>query len=110
VLDDHERAVGSYVIYTRPHGSALVADLRARPGGIGTVIDHLLEETAGIGATAVSGRFDTRLADDVAARGALILATPNGIVAHSRDRDLLARVTRESTAISRLDGEWWMAF
>ena len=110
VADGHGRPVGWYVVYTRPHGSALVADFGAQPGAAGAVIDHLLEESAEAGATAVSGRFDTRIADEVAARGALIVATPNGIVAHSRDHDLLARVTRESTPISRLDGEWWMAF
>ena len=110
VVDAHERSMGWYVVYTRPHGAALVADVCARPGAVDTVLDHLLDESAEAGATTVSGRFDCRIADDVAARGALILATPNGIVAHSRDSEVLARVTRESTPISRLDGEWWMAF
>jgi hypothetical protein len=110
VVDAHERFMGWYVLYTRPHGTALVADIGARPGAVGTVLDHLLDETAEAGATTVSGRFDCRIGDDVAARGALILATPNGIAAHSRDREVLSRVTGESTPLSRLDGEWWMAF
>jgi hypothetical protein len=110
VVDDGARPLGWYVAYTRPHGSALVADLGARAGAAGTVIDHLLDEAAGLGCTAVSGRFDARIADDLGKRGALVVATPNGIVAHSRNQTLLARLARANTPLSRLDGEWWMAF
>jgi len=110
VLDDRGSLLGWYVAYMKSGANARVAHIGTRPGAAGAVLEHLFAEAWRAGCTAVSGRFDARVMEACIERGCLMTGADNWVMLHARDRELLATVARDDGAITRLDGEWWIAF
>ena len=110
IVDARGDLLGWYLYHARAGGSAHVAHVTARPRAAGIVLDHLFGEAWVQGCTAVMGRFDTRLVEALAERHGFFHGPDTWVLVHARDRELLAVVARDDAALTRLDGEWWMAF
>jgi hypothetical protein len=110
IVDGRGDMLGWYLFHAAQGGSAHVVDLATRPRAAGIVLDHLFGEAWRQGCTAVTGRFDTRLVEALAERHAFVHGPDTWVLVHARDPELLAAVARDDAALTRLDGEWWMAF
>ena len=110
IVGARDELLGWYLYHAGDGGSAHVVHLEARPRAAGIVLDHLFRRTWQHGCTAVTGRFDTRLVEALAHRHGFVYGPDTWVLVHARDRELLAIVTRDDAALTRLDGEWWMAF
>ncbi|HYE93021.1 MAG TPA: hypothetical protein VEA38_18465 [Terriglobales bacterium] len=110
VLDDRGHVLGWYVAYMKSGGNARVAHIGTRPGAAGVVLEQLFAEAWRAGCAAVSGRFDARIMEACVERGCLMTGAESWVMLHARDRELLDAVARDDGAITRLDGEWWIAY
>jgi hypothetical protein len=110
IVDARGGLLGWYLYQASIGGGAHVVHVDARPRATGTVLDHLLRETWRQGCTAVTGRFDARLLGALAERHGLIYGGDTWVLMHARDPEVVAAVARDDSALTRLDGEWWMAF
>lgn len=110
IIDAGDDMLGWYLYHAGDRGSARVVHVEARPRAAGIVLDHLFREAWRDGCTTVSGRFDTRLVEALAQRHGFVYGPDTWVLVHARDRELLAVVARDDAALTRLDGEWWMAF
>ena len=102
--------LGCYIVQTRPGRCARVLHLVACPDAIGTVLDHLLRDAWGRQCTAVSGRLTAPLVPSLVARSCLVYGPDTWVLVHGRDHAMAATVARDGAGLTRLDGEWWMAF
>jgi hypothetical protein len=102
--------LGWYLFHAANGGNAHVVRVEARPHAAGVVLDHLFREAWRDGCTAVTGRFDTRLLEALAERHGFVYGSDTWVLVHARNRELLDVVARDDAALTRLDGEWWMAF
>lgn len=102
--------LGWYVYHAAVGGSARVVHVAARPRAAGIVLDHLFLEASQHGCTAVTGRFDSRLVAALAERQGFVYGPDAWVLVHSRNPELLSVVARDEATLTRLDGEWWMAF
>ena len=99
--------LGWYVAYLKPRGLSEVVDITAKKGELGVVLDCLFAEGWRCGAAALEGRLDPGLYESVSSRRCL-LRYGTWALFHSRDPDALAAISLGSSALTRLDGEWWM--
>jgi GNAT acetyltransferase-like protein len=110
VVDERGTLLGWYLVFLPRDGNARVAHLEARADAAGAVLDHLFAEARAARCTAVSGRFDARLLEALAARRCVFYGPGSWVLLHARDRALLDAVARDEVALTRLDAEWWLAF
>jgi hypothetical protein len=110
VVDVRGALLGWYVCHAPAGGCARVVHVGARPHAAGIVLHHLFEDAWRRRCTAVTGRFDTRLVDALAAHRAFVYWPDTWVLVHARDRERRAAVARDDAALTRLDGEWWMGF
>jgi hypothetical protein len=87
-----------------------VLDLKATRGQLGPVLDHLFADAWDSGAAAVEGRLEPALYEPLSSRRRswLWLHYGSRSLFHSRDPDVLAAISLGRSALSRLDGEYWM--
>jgi hypothetical protein len=104
---DGERALGWYVYFLQPGGTAQVLQIAAADRAVGLVIDHLLHHAWAGGAAAVQGRVEPRLLQWLAQRRCLMTYAGESLV-HSRDQEILGAIASGGSLLTRLDGEWWM--
>jgi hypothetical protein len=102
--------VGWYLYYLRQGGDSEVLHVAGRPDHLGDVLDHLFCDAWRDGATAVSGRLEPRLLDDLRARHCLFHGRGSPVLVHARQRGLVETIQSGNAFVSRLDGEWWMCF
>jgi hypothetical protein len=102
-----DRLLGWYIAYFKPHGRSHVVDLKATRGNLESVLDHLFADAWESGAGTLEGRLDDALYEPLARRRCLLLRGERALY-HSRDPEVLAAISLGGSALSRLDGEWWM--
>jgi hypothetical protein len=108
VVDGRDEPVGWYLYYAGRHGIGEVVQVAARPDGLATVLDHLVDDARRRGLMAISGQLEPRLLP-VLTRALTLLHPPDTwVLAHSRHRDVLDTLVRGDAFLSRLDGEWWV--
>jgi hypothetical protein len=107
LLRREDRLLGWYVAYLKPGGVSQVMDLKATRGQIGTVLDCLFADAWDSGADAVEGRLEPALYEPLGTRRSLLRHGERALF-HSRDSDVLAAISLGRSALTRLDGEYWM--
>jgi hypothetical protein len=107
LVRDQDRALGWYVIYSKPGGVGQVMQIAAADADMAAVIDHLFHHAWRSGTAALEGRLEAALYEPLAGRGCL-LRYGSRVQAHSREPELLKLVTLGQAFLTRMDGEWWM--
>ena len=102
-----DRLLGWYVAYQNPGGVSEVMDLKAIRGQVGTVLDYLFADARESGANAIAGRLEPALYHPLSSRRSWLRYGARALF-HSRDPDVLAAISLGKSALSRLDGEYWM--
>jgi len=111
VRDAEGRLLGWFIYYLKHRGLSVLMQLAAKPHSGATVLDCLIAHAAQGGATAITGRLEPLLLQPLAARPDISFQlSPYWMVAHTRNPDLMAAIHRGDALLSRLDGEWSMAF
>jgi hypothetical protein len=99
--------IGWYVAYLKPRGLSQVIAIAAKNGKLDVVLDCLFADAWRCGAAALEGRLDPTLYKALFSRRCL-LRHGTWALFHSRDPDALAAISLGRSALTRLDGEWWM--
>jgi hypothetical protein len=107
LLGREDRLLGWYVVYLTPGGVSQVMDVKATRGQLGTVLDYLFADAWDSGAAAVEGRIEPALFEPLSSRRCWLRYGSRALF-HSRDPDVLAAISLGKSALSRLDGEYWM--
>jgi hypothetical protein len=107
LLRRDDRLLGWYLGYIQPRGTSQVMDVAATRGQLGAVLDCLFADAHEAGADAVEGRLEARLYEPLSRRGCWVHYGARALF-HSKDPDVLTAISLGRSALSRLDGEWWM--
>jgi hypothetical protein len=107
LLRRQERVLGWYVAYLKPGGVSQVMDVKATRGQLGRVLDYLFADAWDCGADALEGRLEQALYEPLSSRRCWVHYGAR-VLFHSHDRDVLAAISLGKSALSRLDGEYWM--
>lgn len=111
VWDKERRLLGWFVYYRQPRGHAQVLQLVARPNAVSDVLESLLADAMSGGADSVGGYLDPSIVQALSARTDISYhLSQYWMMVHARDPDLLAAIHGGDALLSRLDGEWSMAF
>lgn len=103
--------LGWYVYYLKPRGTAIVLQVAARPNAARDVLMSLFRHAWEGGAAAVTGCLQSNLMEAIAGRTDISChLSPYWMMVHARDPELLAAIHRGDALLTRLDGEWSMAF
>jgi GNAT superfamily N-acetyltransferase len=102
-----ERVLGWYVAYLKPRELSQVMDVKAARGELGTVLDCLFADAWRGGAAALEGRLEAALYEPLSSRRCLLRYGTRSLF-HSSDPEVLAAISLGKSALTRLDGEWWM--
>jgi hypothetical protein len=110
VPGERSRPLGWFIYYLAPRDTATVVQVAAAPGAEDTVLGHLFAHAWRRGAAAVQGRVEPNLLPDLA-RHRSILRYPDALpLVHARRPELLQATHSGRAFLTRLEGEWWMAF
>jgi hypothetical protein len=101
------RVLGWYVVYLRSLGLSQVMQVAATNGELGTVLDCLFADAWRSGAAALEGRLEPALYEPIYRRRCLLRYSTRALF-HSDDPELAAAISLGRSALTRLDGEWWM--
>lgn len=107
LLRRDDRVLGWYVAYLKPRGLSQVMDVKAAKGQLATVIDCLFSDAWRSGAGALEGRLESALYEPLACRRCLVRYGTRALF-HSRDPAVVDAISLGRSALTRLDGEWWM--
>ena len=101
---------GWYIYYWRRGNVAEVAQIGGPRQSTKDVLDHLFHDARGRGAIALHGVVDRSLMADFSDKNCFFTCRGGWTVAHSRNPELLAVLNSGDALLSRLDGEWCLAF
>jgi len=104
------RIVGWYIYYRTPGGFGDVAQIGGARRHVKEILDHLFYDAWSYGAIAVHGIVDRRWMDDFSGKNCFFTCRGGWTVAHSRKPSFLELLNRGDAFLSRLDGEWCLAF
>jgi hypothetical protein len=107
LLRREDRVLGWYVAYLKPRGLSQVIEVRAARGELGTVLDCLFADAWHGGAGALEGRLEPALYEPLSSRRCVVRHGTRALF-HSSDPEVLAAISLGNSALTRLDGEWWM--
>ncbi len=110
VMDPDGRDIGWFVYYTAPGQAAHVLQVGAMRGEGANVLGCLFRDAWEQKAASVSGQLDPLLLADLSDAHCTFRCAGLGVLLQSRNAEILAAIHRGDTAISRLEGEWWMRF
>jgi hypothetical protein len=101
------KLLGWYVAYMQPGGMSQTLEVAAVKDAADAVLDCLFADAWERGSAAIEGRIEPGLYPALAERGCLLR---HGVAAlfHSRDERVAAVLGLGQSALTRLDGEWWM--
>jgi len=108
--DGSGKIVGWYIYYATAGGLGEVAQIGGARQHLKSILDHLFHDAWSRGAIALHGVLDRRLMDDFSEKNCFFTCRGGWTVAHSRNPDLLALLNHGDAFLSRLDGEWCLAF
>ena len=107
LLFDERGPVGWYVGYLKRRGMSRVMAIQAPKKKLGTVLDYALADAWEAGSSALEGRLEPSLYDPLSSRHCWLHYTARALL-HCDDADVLAALSLGSSALTRLDGEYWM--
>lgn len=113
VRDFNGSAVGWLLFYAGSrNGRAEILQLGSIPGARGLLLEHAMYQARSHGARTLHGRVEPTFRSALAAAQCEFTATGPWFLLKADDPDLLGDLEpgRDDTFLSRLDGEWWLAF
>lgn len=113
VRDSAGAAIGWVLYYPGgKQGRAEVLQMGSIPGARGLLLDHAMWQARSRGARELSGRVEPPFRSALAAAQCEFTTTGPWVLLKADDPDLLADLEpgRDDAFLSRLDGEWWLAF
>ncbi len=110
VHDPRGSRAGWYSYYAQRGGMSTVLQIGASGRHFDEVLEAMLSDAWASGSTAVSGQVVPRFLLNLANRRCLLKYIGNGVLAHTRDEDLMGCILQGEAALTRLDGEWWTRF
>lgn len=108
--DDNEKILGWYIYYQTRGGFGEVVQIGSVRQHLRSILDHLFHDAWSRGAIALHGVVDRRLMDDFSQKNCFFTCRGGWMVAHSRKPHLLELLNSGDAFLSRLDGEWCLAF
>jgi hypothetical protein len=108
--DNTGKILGWYIYYATPGGLGEVVQIGCARQHLKSILDHLFHDAWSHGAVALHGVVDRRLMADFSEKNCFFTCRGGWMVAHSRKPDLLELLNRGDAFLSRLDGEWCLAF
>lgn len=108
--DPSGKIVGWYLYYRSEGGLADVAQVGGARRHVKEILDHLFYDAWSHGAIAVHGIADHRWMDDFSEKNCFFTCRGGWTVAHSRKPNFLELLNSGDALLSRLDGEWCLAF
>jgi hypothetical protein len=102
--------LGWYVYLAKRGGVSEVLQLGGTRRAIQQVLYHLFHHARSRGSLAVRGQFEPRFVSELSDARCVFSFQDIGVFIHSRDKDLCKAIHQGDTALSRLEGEWWMHF
>lgn len=113
VRDVEGHVVGWVLFYAgTASGRAEVLQMGSVPGGSGLVLQHAMWQAKSQGARVLGGRVEPSCRSALAAAQCEFTAAGSWFLLKADDPDLLADLEpgRDDVFLSRLEGEWWLAF
>lgn len=110
VRDTKGSVIGWYLYFRGGDGRADVLELAASARHQRDVLNHLFDHASARGCAAVQGRVEPDLLDSLAQERCTIRYAGPGVLVHAKDPELLTKALNGGSMMSRLEGEWWMAF
>jgi hypothetical protein len=108
--DDKNNVVGWYIYYFSKDGFAEVAQIGGARSQIKAILDHLFLDAWNMGAIALHGTVHQGLMDLFSDKNCFFSCRGGWTLAHSRNPTLLELLNNGDALLSRLDGEWCLAF
>jgi hypothetical protein len=108
--DDSRKILGWYIYYQKPGAVGEVVQIGGARQFTKDILDHLFYDAWSHGVIALHGIVDRRLMDDFSEKNCFFTCRGGWMLAHSRKPDLLALLDSGDAFLSRLDGEWCLAF
>jgi hypothetical protein len=114
VVRDAVGAAVGWVLYYRGSSDrrAEVLQMGSIPGARGLILGHAMWQAWSQGARQISGRVEPAFLSALSAAECEFTAAGPWVLFKARDPELLADLEpgRDDAFLSRLDGEWWLAF
>jgi hypothetical protein len=108
--DDGGNMVGWYLYYQTRGGFGEVVQIGGARRHMKSILDHLFSDAWSHGVIALQGIVDHRLMDDFSDKNCIFTCRGGWTVAHSRKPGFLELLNHGDAFLSRLDGEWCLAF
>ena len=108
--DGAGKTLGWYIYYRAPGAVGEVVQIGGPRQFTKDVLDHLFYDAWSHGVIALHGIVDRRVMDDFSEKNCFFTCRGGWTVAHSRKPELLALLNNGDAFLSRLDGEWCLAF
>ncbi|MBI4419191.1 MAG: GNAT family N-acetyltransferase [Gemmatimonadetes bacterium] len=101
---------GWFVHYVERGGTSEVVQVAARRKATPLVLAHLLQDARRRGASAVAGRLEPGLLQELAGQGCALRRDGPWTLFHARRPEIVQAIDCGDAFLSRLDGEWWLSF
>jgi hypothetical protein len=108
--DDSQKILGWYIYYVKPGAVGEVVQIGGERQFIKHILDHLFYDAWNHGVAGVHGVVDSSLMGDFSEKNCFFACRGGWTVAYSRKPELLELLNRGDAFLSRLDGEWCLAF
>jgi hypothetical protein len=108
--DEAGKIVGWYIYYGTRGGFSGVAQVGGEKKRIKEILDHLFYDAWSYGAIALQGVVERPLIPDFSEKNCFFTCRGGWTVAQSRKPHLLEALNHGDAFLSRLDGEWCLAF
>ena len=104
------KIIGWYLYTLDRDGIAWVLQIGGNKHSMGSVLDHLFWDAKKKGAVAVHGRMEPKFMQDFTNRYCFFYRFGGWMTAHSRNPELVSLIHSGDAFLSRLEGEWCLAF
>jgi len=108
--DDSQKILGWYIYFVKPGAVGEVVQVGGDPQSIKDILDHLFYDAWNRGVVGLHGMVHSRLMGDFSEKNCVFACRGGWTVAHSRKPELLELLNRGDAFLSRLDGEWCLAY
>jgi hypothetical protein len=108
--DQAGKIVGWYIYSATPGGLGEVVQISGDRRYIKNILDHLFHDAWNNDVTALRGIVDRHAMPDFSEKNCFFTCRGGWMVAHSNNPDFLGKLNENDAFLSRLDGEWCLAF
>lgn len=108
--DASQKILGWYIYFVKPGAVGEVVQIGGEPQSTKDILDHLFHDAWNHGLVGLHGMVPSRLMGDFSEKNCFFTCRGGWTVAHSRKPELIELLNRGDAFLSRLDGEWCLAF